>query len=261
MEFRPCIDIHNGKVKQIIGSTLSDQGNQAADNFVSEKNADYYASLYKKDHLPGGHIILLNKAGSEFYEQTKAQALRALAAFPGGMQIGGGINPDNAPSFLDAGASRVIVTSYVFQNGRILYDHLDALRSSVGREHVVLDLSCRKKDDGYYIVTDRWQKTTEEKLTTDLLERLEPWASEFLVHAADVEGRQHGIEEEVVAILGAYDGLPTTYAGGVRGMEDLEMIRRIGQGRVNVTIGSALDLFGGPLSYEQLKTYFEQSRE
>jgi phosphoribosylformimino-5-aminoimidazole carboxamide ribotide isomerase len=259
MEFRPCIDIHNGKVKQIVGSTLKDEGNRAKDNFVSDKDAAYYASLYKEDNLPGGHVILLNKAGSEYYEQTKAQAFAALAAYPGGMQVGGGIHADNAPQFLEAGAGKVIVTSYVFQKGRILYDHLDALRSSVGREHVVLDLSCRRRGDDYFIVTDRWQKMTEEKLSASLLKKLEPWASEFLVHAADVEGKQHGIEEGVVSILGAYDGVPVTYAGGVRQMEDLDKIRSLGNDRVNVTIGSALDLFGGPLSYELLKGYFRKN--
>ena len=161
MKFRPCIDIHNGKVKQIVGSSLKDEGNQAKENFVADMDAGEYASLYKKHALFGGHIILLNKEGSEYYEATKAQALKALAAFPGGMQIGGGINDTNAGDFINAGASHVIVTSYVFQNGKINFENLDKMKRAVGKEHLVLDLSCRMKNGEYIIVTDRWQNDTD----------------------------------------------------------------------------------------------------
>ena len=156
MRFRPCIDIHNGKVKQIVGGTLRDEGDQASTNFASELGASYYAELYRRDRLRGGHIILLNPAGSRYYEETKAQAVEALAAYPYGMQIGGGITAENARDFLDAGASHVIVTSYVFKNGIFNRENLEKLNSAVGREHIVLDLSCRKRDGAYYVVTDRW---------------------------------------------------------------------------------------------------------
>ena len=252
MQFRPCIDIHNGKVKQIVGASLRDAGNRAAENFVSEREADYYAGLYRADGLKGGHIILLNPAGSDYYEATKRQALKALHAFPGGMQIGGGMNAENAASFLEEGASHVIVTSYVFRDGQIKWENLEALKEAVGREHIVLDLSCRRRGDVYYVVTDRWQKFTDVALCADTLHLLEAYADEFLIHAADVEGRQSGIEPQVAQILGAYDGVPVTYAGGIRSMEDIALLRRIGGGRVNFTVGSALDLFGGGLSYRAL---------
>lgn len=250
MEFRPCIDIHDGKVKQIVGATLNDSG--ASENFISEVNADYYALKYKKDGLRGGHIIMLNKVGTSEYEESRKQALAALGAWRGGMQIGGGITDQNAASFLEAGASHVIVTSFVFRDGRIDYERLEALVAAVGKEHIVLDLSCKKKEDGYYIVTDRWQKFTDVKLTVDTLKHLEQYADEFLIHAADVEGKQNGICEEVAGLLGAYEGIAVTYAGGVRNLEDLKLLKAIGRDRINVTIGSALDLFGGPLSYEKV---------
>ena len=246
MEFRPCIDIHNGKVKQIVGGSLNDTA--AKENFVAAQDAAHFALLYKAMGIRGGHVILLNGRGTEEYEATKRQALSALNAYPGGLQAGGGIAPDNAGEFLEAGASAVIVTSYVFREGRIDMERLNAMKDAVGRDKLVLDLSCRRKEDGaYYIVTDRWQKYTEQKLTTELLKELEAYACEYLVHAVDVEGKQHGIEAEVAEILGAYDGLPVTYAGGVHSLEDIDILRKAGSGRVNVTIGSALDLFGGKL--------------
>ena len=161
MKFRPCIDIHNGKVKQIVGGSLRDEGNQAQENFVAEAGAEYYAGLYKEHNLKGGHIILLNKEGTEFYEATKMQALNALGAYPDGMQIGGGINDTNASLFIEAGASHVIVTSFVFQNGQIHFENLEKINRAVGKEHLVLDLSCRYKNGEYVIVTDRWQKDTD----------------------------------------------------------------------------------------------------
>ena len=256
MQFRPCIDIHNGKVKQIVGATLQDAGDQAAENFVSGRDADYYASRYRSDGLSGGHVILLNPAGSEYYEATRAQAVKALHAFPGGLQIGGGMNAENAASFLAQGASHVIVTSYVFRVGQIMWENLKKLCAAVGKEHVVLDLSCRRRGDAYYVVTDRWQTFTDVALSCETLERLEPYADEFLIHAADVEGRRNGMEQQVVRILGSYNGLPVTYAGGIRSMADIETLREIGGGRVHFTVGSALDLFGGNLSYRELSARF-----
>ena len=263
MEFRPCIDIHNGKVKQIVGKSLRDEGDFAAENFVSERSAADFARLYRKSGLRGGHVILLNAKDSDHYEATKAQALEALAAYPGGLHIGGGITADNAAEFIRAGASHVIVTSYVFSGGEIRFDRLKELDEKIGREHLVLDVSCRKMEDGYYVVTDRWQKLTTERVTPELLTRLSGYADEFLIHAVDVEGQARGIEKELVAMLGEWcqssGSFPAiTYAGGVGSFEDLEELARIGRGRVNVTIGSALDLFGGRMEFEKVIKYCTQ---
>ena len=252
MEFRPCIDIHNGRVKQIVGGSLKDKGNQAEENFVSQMDGAFYANMYKKAGIRGGHIILLNPVTSEYYEATRAQALLALHSYPGGLQLGGGITADNAARFIEAGASHVIVTSYVFNNGRIDYNNLEKLVDAVGKSHLVLDLSCRKKDDSYYIVTDRWQKFTDEVITEELLDQLSQYCDEFLIHAVDVEGKAGGIEKELVSLLGNWGKIPLTYAGGVHSFEDLRLIKELGHNRVNVTIGSALDLFGGSMKFEDV---------
>lgn len=252
MRFRPCIDIHNGKVKQIVGGSLNDRGNQAETNFTAEQDAAWFAKKYQKDHLKGGHIILLNPPSSSYYEETKRQALSALQAFPGGMQIGGGITDKNAAGYLDAGASHVIVTSFVFQNGKLNREHLRRLYEAVGKERIVLDLSCRKREGAYYIVTDRWQKFTEECLENSLLDELAAYCSEFLVHGVDVEGKSSGVEEELVRMLGEWNKIPITYAGGIGSMEELEHFRELCMGRLDFTIGSALDLFGGTIPYEQV---------
>lgn len=252
MEFRPCIDIHNGRVKQIVGGSLKDNGNQAEENFVSQMDGAFYANMYKKAGIRGGHIILLNPVTSEYYEATRAQALLALHSYPGGLQIGGGITADNAAQFIEAGASHVIVTSYVFNNGRIDYNNLEKLVDAVGKSHLVLDLSCRKKDDSYYIVTDRWQKFTDEVITEELLDELSQYCDEFLIHAVDVEGKASGIEKELVSLLGDWGKIPLTYAGGVHSFEDLRLIKKLGHNMVNVTIGSALDLFGGSMKFEDV---------
>lgn len=258
MEFRPCIDIHNGKVKQIVGASLRDEGDFAAENFVAEQSAADFARFYKKAGLGGGHIILLNAKDSDYYEATKAQALSALLAYPGGLQVGGGITADNAAEFLRAGASHVIVTSYVFAGGEIRYDRLEELRSLVGKEHLVLDVSCKKADGGYYVVTDRWQKLTRERVTPELLSRLAGYADEFLIHAVDVEGQARGIELPLAKMLGDWQGIPVTYAGGVGSFSDLEQLREAGRGRVNVTIGSALDLFGGSMEFDRVCHFCKQ---
>lgn len=252
MRFRPCIDIHNGKVKQIVGGSLTDKNDFARENFVSEQTADWYARLYQKDGLKGGHIILLNAVDSPYYEATKEQAFAALKAYPGGLQVGGGITADNAAEFLEAGASQVIVTSYVFKNGQIYYENLEKIWKTVGRDKLVLDLSCRKKDGAYTIVTDRWQKFTDVKVTPELLTELSAYCCEFLIHAVDVEGKASGIEKELAVMLGEWQGIPVTYAGGVGSMEDVELLRELGRGRLDVTIGSALDLFGGCIPYQNV---------
>ena len=252
MNFRPCIDIHNGKVKQIVGGSLMDTGNQAKENFVATQDAAFYARLYRQSGICGGHIILLNKAGTSYYEDDVEQARLALKEYPGGLQLGGGITADNAKEFLSMGASHVIVTSYVFRNGKVDYDRLEALLHAVGKEHLVLDLSCRKKEGRYYIVTDRWQKFTEEVISKETIEKLQDYADEFLIHAVDVEGKASGVEQELVSMLGEYASIPITNAGGVGSYADVEIIRRLGKNRLNVTIGSALDLFGGTLAYDRI---------
>ena len=253
MKFRPCIDIHNGKVKtdrrwKPYGRTRI----QASENFVSEQDASFYAELYKKAGIKGGHVILLNGHDSPYYESTKEQAILALHTYPGGLQIGGGVNPENAGEYLSAGASHVIVTSYVFKDGRISWENLNKMKETVGKEKLVLDLSCRRKDGKYYIVTDRWQKFTDVTMTLDIMKELGSYCNEFLVHAVDVEGKARGVETELASLLGEYKGNPVTYAGGVGSMKDIEDLRKYGKDRLDVTVGSALDLFGGNISFSEL---------
>jgi phosphoribosylformimino-5-aminoimidazole carboxamide ribotide isomerase len=208
--------------------------------------------LYRRDGLTGGHIILLNPPTSQWYEADVEQARLALYAYPHGLQIGGGITSANAEQFLDMGASHVIVTSYVFRDGIVDFERLAALSSQIGRGHLVLDLSCRRYEDGYYIVTDRWQKKTKEKLTKETMEHLREYCDEFLIHAVDVEGKQQGIEKKVISMLGEWQTADVTYAGGIRSMEDLEYIKEAGKGHIDFTVGSALDLFGGKLPYHPI---------
>lgn len=262
MEFRPCIDIHNGKVKQIVGGSLRDAGDFASDNFVSGQDAAWYARLYRELGLRGGHIILLNPQSSEYYSADLLQARKALAAWPSGMQIGGGINSENAGSFLEAGASHVIVTSFVFRDGEIDWRHLDSLVSAVGRDHLVLDLSCRRKGGKYFIVTDRWQKFTDVEVSAETLRTLSSYCDEFLIHAADVEGRANGVERDLVSRLAAMQArdpallnFPITYAGGVASYDDLSYLKETADGRIHVTVGSALDLFGGKMEFKKVLEY------
>ena len=258
MEFRPCIDIHNGKIKQIVGSSLRDEGNCASENFVSEKKGDFYADFYKKRGVKGGHIILLNHSDSEYYEVTKKQAILALRAYSGGLQVGGGITPENGKEFLNAGASHVIVTSYVFKDGKIDRNGLHKMQKSVGKQHLVLDVSCRKRGDIYYIVTDRWQKYTEVVLNEENMNYFAGFCDEFLIHAVDVEGKASGIEGELVSMLGDWGRLPITYAGGVHNFEDLKILKELGKNKVNVTIGSALNLFGGSMDFDKVLDYIRE---
>lgn len=252
MKFRPCIDIHNGQVKQIVGGSLMDQNNQATTNFISEYEAKHYAMKYKADGMVGGHIILLNAKSSEFFAATRQQAIEALKAYPMGMQIGGGITQENALEYLEQGASHVIVTSYVFENGQVHWEKLRRLSELVGKDRLVLDLSCRKKENTYYIVTNRWQTFTEVAVTVEVLNQCAEYCDEFLVHGVDVEGKSAGVEEELVKMLGIWGKIPITYAGGIGCVKDLEVFKELSGGKLDYTIGSALDLFGGSISYEQI---------
>ncbi|MBT8340913.1 MAG: phosphoribosylformimino-5-aminoimidazole carboxamide ribotide isomerase [Desulfatitalea sp.] len=247
MRFRPCIDLHQGKVKQIVGGSLSDHDADAVrTNFESTRSAEWYARRYRRDGLTGGHIIQLGSGN-----QDAARA--ALAAWPGGMQLGGGVTADNAVQWLDAGAAAVIVTSWVFYNGRVDMQRLKHLTDRIGPRQLVLDLSCRRKENEYYVVTDRWQTFTREKVTHELLDRLAPYCCEYLIHAVDVEGRCQGIETALVELLGHWDGLPVTYAGGIHNQAAIDTIGRLGCGRIDFTVGSALDIFGGcRLRYSEL---------
>jgi phosphoribosylformimino-5-aminoimidazole carboxamide ribotide isomerase len=247
MKFRPCIDLHGGKVKQIVGGTLSDGSDAALQtNFEADRPAQWYARRYRSDGLDGGHVIQLGPGN------TKA-ATAALAAWPGGMQLGGGVTIDNARKWLDAGAAAVIVTSWVFHGGQVDYGRLKQLSKSIGAERLVLDLSCRRRDDAYFIVTDRWQNFTRECITPQLLSQLARYCAEYLIHAVDVEGQCQGIETPLVELLGKWAGLPTTYAGGIHSQADIDTIFRLGGGAIDFTVGSALDIFGGSgFRYEAL---------
>jgi phosphoribosylformimino-5-aminoimidazole carboxamide ribotide isomerase len=238
--FRPCIDLHEGKVKQIVGGSLTGEPGDLKTNFVSERPSRWFAELYQRDGLRGGHIIMLGPGNA-------SAAREAVATYPGGMQVGGGIRLDNASGWLEAGASHVIVTSWIFRDGHLDGERLKALTSAVGRDKLVLDLSCRKQGPDYFVVTDRWQKFTELKIGPDVLGQLGKCCDEFLVHAADVEGLCEGIDLELVELLGRWSPCPTTYAGGAKALSDLEDVARVGAGRINLTIGSALDIFGGSL--------------
>lgn len=263
LSFRPCIDIHQGKVKQIVGSTLKDaaQDSVAAEaslvtNFESAFPSTFYAELYKQCGLPGGHIIMLGQDPG-----SRQAAYLALMRYPGGMQVGGGVTLKNAAQYLDAGASHVIVTSYVFKDGRLDEDRLHALVDLVGKEHLVLDLSCRKKGDHYFVVTDRWQKFSDLRLSEATLDSLASSCDEFLVHGVDVEGMQLGIDEELVDLLGRWSPIPVTYAGGARTLEDLERVKVAGSGRVDITVGSALDIFGGALPFQAVVDWHKIQRQ
>ncbi len=256
MDFRPCIDIHNGKVKQIVGGSLADRNNAASENFVSEYGADFYARLYKERGLKGGHIIILNSSESEYYEADRQQAFSALREYEGGLQIGGGVTADNAVEYIENGASHVIVTSYVFKNGEVNYSNLDKLVRTVGKERLVLDLSCRKRDGEYFVVTDRWQKFTDLKLSPQVLDKLSSCCDEFLIHAVDVEGKANGVEEPLAEMLGKWEKIPVTYAGGIGSYSDLDKLKALGGGRLDFTVGSALDIFGGSLDFEKIVQYY-----
>jgi|ERR1041385_6457103 phosphoribosylformimino-5-aminoimidazole carboxamide ribotide isomerase len=236
--FRPCIDLHEGKVKQLVGGSLEAEPGRVRTNFVSDRSAAWFAELYKRDGLKGGHVIMLGPGNEN-------EARAALRAYPGGLQVGGGIHVDNAPAWLEAGASHVILTSWVFREARVDWDRLAELSRTIGRQRLVLDLSCRRRGQDYFVVTDRWQKFTELALGREALDKLADWCAEFLIHGVDVEGLCRGIDEELVSNLGRWSPIPATYAGGANSLADLEKVTRLGQGRIDLTIGSALDIFGG----------------
>ena len=252
VKFRPCIDLHKGQVKQIVGSTLSDQkddGNLST-NFETDRPAADYAKMYQRDRLLGGHVIMLGPGNEE-------AAKSAVQAYPGGLQVGGGIDEANAKKWLDFGASHVIVTSYIFSDGQLHMERLQKLVDVCGGKHrLVLDLSCRRKPEDaqgdYYVVTNKWQSFTDFTVTPENLQSLANYCDEFLVHGVDVEGKQCGILEDLVKLLGEHSPIPVTYAGGVRSIEDMELLRRLGNGKVDVTVGSALDCFGGKLKYDDV---------
>ncbi len=256
MRFRPCIDIHGGKVKQIVGGTLSDDraDGSLVTNFETDLSPAHFASLYKKENLPGGHVIMLGPGNEN-------AAVNALSAWVGGMHVGGGINPQNAARFLDAGASHVVVTSYVFRDGAIRWERLDELLTVVPKERLVLDLSCRISNGDYVVVTDRWQKLTKEKLSQQLLNRLSAYCDEFLIHAADVEGLKQGVDQTLMRLLADIAPIPTVYAGGVRNLDDMDTIDRLGNGRIDATIGSSLSIFGGPLPFKDVVAWHKERND
>jgi phosphoribosylformimino-5-aminoimidazole carboxamide ribotide isomerase len=236
--FRPCIDLHEGKVKQIVGGTLDGGPERLRTNFVSTHDAAWYADLYRRDGLKGGHVIMLGPGNEQ-------KARSALRAYPGGLQIGGGVTADNAGEWLTAGASHVIVTSWIFREGNLDWDRLSRLVQAATRDRLVLDLSCRVRDGEHVVVTDRWQRFTTMNIRREVLEKLAGSAAEFLVHAVDVEGLCLGVDLSLIEKLADWSPIPVTYAGGARSLTDLETVASVGKGRVNLTIGSALDIFGG----------------
>lgn len=234
--FRPCIDLHQGQVKQIVGGSLSDQG--ATTNFVSNHDAAHFAHLYRENNLTGGHVIALGPGNQE-------QALKALTAWPKGLQFGGGVTVENASEYIEAGASHVIVTSHLFEKGQFSWQRLENITNEIGKEQLILDLSCRRTATGWHIATNRWQTITETPVDANTLQALSKHCAEFLIHAADVEGLQAGIDEELVTLLGKHGEIPITYAGGARSISDLTRVKQLSNGKVDLTIGSALDIFGG----------------
>lgn len=236
--FRPCIDLHEGRVKQIVGGTLSDAGDAPRTNFVSDRDAAWYAARYRDDGLAGGHVIRLGRGNDD-------AARSALRAWPGGLRIGGGIDDRNARAWIDAGAGAVIVTSWLFDGDALSLDRVRTMSKLVGRDRFVIDLSCRSTDDGYRVTTNRWQTVTETPVDRETLQELAEYCGGFLVHAAEREGLRAGIDESLVALLGASTRIPCTYAGGGRSIDDLARVARLSDGRIDLTFGSALDLFGG----------------
>ncbi len=250
MQFRPCIDLHDGKVKQIVGSTLGYKDKEVVENFTSEYDSSYYATLFQQNKLTGGHVIMLGPGNEQ-------AAIRALQAYPNGLQVGGGITADNANQYIEAGASHVIVTSYIFHDGMLDQARLEQLVQAVGKDKLVIDLSCRKRDDKWFVVTDKWTKFSDFEVNAASIKQIEQYCDELLIHAVDVEGKRSGMQEELVRDLAAWTSIPTTYAGGVRSLEDLKKFETIADGKLHVTIGSALSIFGGDLDFQTVVQYCE----
>lgn len=248
MQFRPCIDLHDGQVKQIVGSTLGYEGQAVVENFISSNDSSYYANMFAQDGLTGGHVIMLGSGNEE-------AALRALAAYPNGLQVGGGITADNAKTYIDAGASHVIVTSYIFHDGQFDEARLQRLVAAVGKEKLVIDLSCRKRDGKWFVVTNKWTQFSTFEVNAESIRYIEQFCDELLIHAVDVEGKRSGMQESLVMDLARWTSIPTTYAGGVRSLEDLQKFEQLTNGKLHVTIGSALSIFGGDLSYDEVVQY------
>jgi phosphoribosylformimino-5-aminoimidazole carboxamide ribotide isomerase len=237
--FRPCIDLHRGLVKQIVGGTL-DKADLPTTNFVSDKDPAWFAEQYKLDGLEGGHVIMLGPGNEE-------AAKSALAAWRGGLQLGGGITAQNASSWIGRGADKVIVTSYLFTDKSLDLEKVKDVCAAVGKDRLVIDLSCRRTSEGFFVATDRWQTITKTKVDAHTLEELAAYCAEYLVHAADVEGKCRGIDTDLVKILGEHSPIPCTYAGGAKSLDDLDLVETLSNGRVDLTFGSALDIFGGTL--------------
>lgn len=248
MQFRPCIDLHDGKVKQIVGSTLGHENVTVVENFTSQYDSSYYAKMFAKDRLTGGHVIMLGPGNEQ-------AAIQALQAYRGGLQVGGGITAENAQQYIDAGASHVIVTSYIFHDGLLDMERLEKLVHTVGKDKLVIDLSCRKRDDKWFVVTDKWTKFSDFEVNAESIRMIEQYCDELLIHAVDVEGKRSGMQQELVEDLAQWTTIPTTYAGGVRSLEDLRKFKLLGSGKLHVTIGSALDIFGGDLRYDDVVAY------
>ena len=248
MQFRPCIDLHDGKVKQIVGSTLGRHDIEVVENFTSEHDSSYFADMFAKDGLTGGHVIMLGPGNEQ-------AALDALKAYPGGLQVGGGITADNAKKYIDAGASHVIVTSHIFHDGMLDMERLETLIQKIGKDRLVIDLSCRKREDKWFVVTDKWTRFSDFEVNARSIQMIEQYCDELLIHAVDVEGKRSGMQEELVRDLADWTTIPTTYAGGVRSLEDLQNFKQLAHGKLHVTIGSALDIFGGDLRYSDVVSY------
>ena len=246
LKFRPCIDLHAGKVKQIVGETLNDA--EVTENFVSAHSSAYYAQMFQRDKLKGGHVIMLGPNNEE-------AALEALQAYPNGLQIGGGITCNNALKYLDAGATHVIITSFIFRDGKLHEQNLQDIVALVGKERLVIDLSCKEKDGKWYVVTNQWKQFSDFEVNQQNIAYLEQFCAEFLIHAVDVEGKQSGIQQSLVRDLAQWTTIPTTYAGGARSIADLELFYKISHGKLDITVGSALDIFGGKQSYEEVVAY------
>ncbi|KAG2141700.1 Phosphoribosylformimino-5-aminoimidazole carboxamide ribotide isomerase [Suillus bovinus] len=245
-KFRPCIDLHEGQVKQIVGGTLSDRDDEGLKtNFVATQPPEYFAGKYRDNGLEGGHVIKLGPRNDE-------AARRALAEWRDHLQIGGGITADNAKEWLDAGASKIIVTSYLFPGGNFNLERLLTISSLVGKDKLVVDVSCRRRGDKWFVAMNKWQDITTMEVNKENLDMLAQYCNEFLIHAADVEGLCQGIDEELVKKLGEWVTIPTTYAGGARSISDLETVNRLSAGQVDLTYGSSLDIFGGVVRFDEL---------
>ena len=236
--FKPCIDLHDGQVKQIVGGSLNDTGAGLKTNFVASQPPEVFAAKYREDRLDGGHVIKLGPGNDD-------AAKRALAAWPDHLHLGGGIDIDCAHSWIEQGANKVIVTSWLFPNGIFAPERLSALSNRLSKNRLVVDLSCRRVGDGWVVAMNRWQTLTSFAITEANLALMATSCSEFLIHAADVEGLCQGIDQELVTVLGKWSSIPCVYAGGGKAIDDLMLVDRLSNGRVDLTYGSALDIFGG----------------